>query len=413
MKTYRLFDLNEHIRRVVALNYPDAVWVECELAQLGQSRGHYYLSLIEKSEEDDTIIAQMDAILWQRTYKSLYRKMGIQLNSLLREGLQLKLKVRLDFNERFGLKLLVEDIDPAHTLGQLELQRQQILKQLHAEGFIGKNAALALPPVIQRIAVISSEKAAGYLDYRLQLQKNAYSYAFVNIFFNAAMQGQRVETEVLAQLKKIERQQERYDCVVIIRGGGARLDLAAFDSYNLAATVAQFPLPVLSGIGHEVDDTVLDQVAHSRLKTPTAVADFIILHNAKFEASVEQLGQHIYHLSQQQLQQASQKIQQLAHGIHYGIDRQLLQQQHHLEQVERELFNNTRHTLNLAQQQLSETEKLLALLDPEATLQRGYSITEHEGKIIRKDTDLKPGAKLRTLLADSELESTLIKRKKT
>ncbi|MEN0003064.1 MAG: exodeoxyribonuclease VII large subunit [Bacteroidota bacterium] len=406
MRTYKLFELNEHIRRVLALNFSEPLWVECELAQVNQSRGHYYLSLIEKQEGEDQIIAQVDGVIWQRTYKSLYRKIGVKLRSLLREGLEVKLKVRINFNERYGLKVQVEDIDLHYTLGQLELQRQQTLKALKKEGWIGKNARLALPNVIQRIAVISSERAAGYLDYSQQLETNGYGYRYVNHFFGAAMQGLKVEEEIIQQLDAIASQQEHFDVVVIIRGGGARLDLRAFDSYALAVAVAKCPLPVLIGIGHEVDEVVLDRVAHTALKTPTAVAEFLIQHNLQFEAYIQQLGLTIQQSTQQLLFHRAQQIEQLQQNIQFSAEKLLLNEHYQLNHLQQQLPTLSQHLLRQATQELAAKEQALALLDPAAVLQRGYSMTSMDGKLLTTIESVQEGSILRTHLSDGQIEST-------
>ncbi|MEM1124333.1 MAG: exodeoxyribonuclease VII large subunit, partial [Bacteroidota bacterium] len=293
MQSYSLFELNEFIRRVFALNFQEAIWIRCEIAQINSSRGHYYLNLIEKSAEKDAIIAQSSGIIWARKYRQLRRTHKKLLDSLLRNGTAVLLQVKVDFDERYGFKLLVEDVDPSYTMGQMELKRQAILESLTQQGLLGLNQRISLPTVIQRVAIISSQTAAGLQDYLNQIAINTYGYQIHNQLFPAAMQGENVEKEVLRQLKKIALLKENYDAVVIIRGGGSKLDLVAFDNLVLGQAIAKFPLPVLVGIGHEIDETILDKVAHLSLKTPTAVADFLINRLLHFESSILECKNYI------------------------------------------------------------------------------------------------------------------------
>ena len=262
MSTYSLFDLNQFIRRVIALNLAQPVWIECEIGQCNISRSHYWLELIQQSEDNETVIAQASAVIWSKKHRQLRQQLGARLPQLLQEGMAVRLKVQVDYHERFGLKLMIDDIDSDYTLGQLALQRQAILQRLQQEQLLGRNAQTPLPTVVQRIAVISSARAAGYQDFVEQLNNNDYGYQYRLQLFPSAMQGAAVEKELFEQLQQIEQHRQRYDAVVIIRGGGSKLDLQAFDNYLLAQKVAQMPLPVLTGIGHDIDDTVLDAVAH-------------------------------------------------------------------------------------------------------------------------------------------------------
>ena len=224
--SYSLFELNEYIRRVFALNFQDAIWIRCEIAQINASRGHHYLNLIEKSAEGEHIIAQSSAVLWASKYRQLRRQHKKLLSELLQNGVAVLLQVKIDYDERYGLKLLIEDIDPSYTMGQMELKRQQILETLQQENLLGVNSQIPLPTAIQRVAIISSETAAGLQDYLNQIATNSYGYQLSNQLFPAAMQGANVEKEVLRQLKKIAFLKDNYDAVIIIRGGGSKLDLS-------------------------------------------------------------------------------------------------------------------------------------------------------------------------------------------
>lgn len=402
---YTLLQLNEFIRQVLILNLPNAFWIKAEITQANESRGHYYLDLIQKAEDSDTIVAQSQAILWQKDYRRLRRKIGKPLDYLLKEGVEVLLHAKVDFHERYGFKLLIQDIDPAYTLGQLELKRQETIQKLEKLYLLNKNKAKKLPLVLQRIAVISSENAAGLQDYQAQIANNPYAYRFKNVLFPAAVQGVFVERDILRQLIKISQQQEQFDAVIIIRGGGAKLDLAAFDSFVLCKTVAQFPLPVLTGIGHDMDETVLDMVAHTALKTPTAVADFIINRALHFESEIQEKGFQIKQLAQQLIQRQQLQLQQYQQFIQYKTQLQTQSAHQLLNYIEQEIPKLVQQTFKRATQDIERLEKMVTLLSPEMALQRGFSITMQNGRVIRSVHEVDGEVDLVTQLLDGELRS--------
>jgi len=365
MQSYSLFELNEYIRRVFALNFQEAIWIRCEIAQINASRGHYYLNLIEKSEETESIIAQSSAVLWASTYRKLRREHKKTLDGLLQNGVAVLLKAKVDFDERYGLKLLIEEIDPSYTMGQMELKRQAILEALLKQGLLEVNSQIPLPPVIQRIAIISSESAAGLQDYLNHIAINPYGYQLSNQLFPAAMQGENVEKEVLRQLKKITLLKENYDAVIIIRGGGSKLDLAAFDNLALGKAVAQFPLPIFVGIGHEIDETILDKVAHTSLKTPTAVADFLINRILHFESMILECKNFIRNAANYSIQEENGQLSYLKRMIQLQTQNQIKQAKTTFLQVQQRLPLAAKNSLKLAQNNLTQLEKVCHLLAPE------------------------------------------------
>ncbi|MCB0550507.1 MAG: exodeoxyribonuclease VII large subunit [Phaeodactylibacter sp.] len=407
MEKHTLFELHEHIRRVLALNLPAPVWVSCEIAQANEARGHCFLSLVQKDGASDQVIAQAEGVIWQSSLRKLRRKLGRTLDGLLQDGIEALLLVQVDFHERYGFKLVVEDIDPAYTLGQLELRRRQILERLENEQLIGRNRRHALPIALQRIAIISSETAAGLQDFLQQLQENAYGYRFDCQLFAAAMQGGQTEEEVIQQLRKIERRRAHFDCAAIIRGGGAKLDLAAFDNYELCKAIAESTLPVLTGIGHDVDEVLLDKVAHTALKTPTAVADFIVHRNMEFEGRLQQLGQQLRLLANHKTREAALWLERQEQAIQH-FPRQLLNRQREtINRMAAELPRLARQRLRLEKNRLEQFEQLNQLLSPEATLKRGFSITLKEGKAVRSVQELKDGERITTRLEDGEVDSVV------
>jgi len=407
MQSFSLFELNEYIRRVFALNFQEAIWVRCEIAQINASRGHYYLNLIEKSETQETIVAQSSAIIWASTYRKLRREHKKTLDDLLQNGVAVLLKAKIDFDERYGLKLLIEAIDPSYTMGQMELKRQAILETLLKQGLLEVNRQIPLPPVIQRIAIISSESAAGLQDYLNHIAINAYGYQLSNQLFPAAMQGANVEKEVLLQLKKIKLLKENYDAVIIIRGGGSKLDLAAFDNLALGKAVAQFPLPVFVGIGHEIDETILDKVAHTSLKTPTAVADFLINRILHFESMIIECKNFIHNAANYRIQEENGQLNYLKRMIQLQSKNQLKAANTTFLQVQQRLPLAARNNLTLAKNNLAQLEKVCQLLAPETALKRGFSITTANGKVVTKKSQVKKGDTLVTQLLKDTIKSTV------
>ena len=404
MQVYSLFDLNEHIRQVLALNFQQPVWIAAEIAQAGQSRGHTYFELVQKGEGAEPI-AQAQAVLWAADYRRLLRSIGPTLEAILIEGLEVKIRVQVDFHERYGLKLQIVDVDPTFTFGQLSLQRRETLEVLRKKGLLEKNRKLPLPLVLQRIAIISSETAAGLQDFNQHLQQNIFGYQFDCQLFPAAMQGRNAESEIKAAAELIEKRVADFDCVAILRGGGARLDLAAFDGLQLCQAVAHLPLPVLVGIGHDVDETVLDLVAHSSLKTPTAVADFIVQHNAQFEGALLGLSNHLAQISTQQVRYQTLALQGIESALQWGVRDFQRKQTAQLESIERNLPVWVKHLIQGQVQQLEQALLLCHAVHPDNVLQRGYSITTKNGELLRSPSDIISGDLLTTRLQDGTIQS--------
>ncbi|MEZ4942671.1 MAG: exodeoxyribonuclease VII large subunit [Saprospiraceae bacterium] len=408
MPTYSLFDLQEYIRRVLALNFSGTLWVTAEVAQVSPSRGHLFVELVQKGPEADSpLVAQVSAVLWQRDYQRLRLLLGNVLDELLADGREVRLEVRVDYHERYGLKLVITDADPAFTFGRLELQRRQTIETLREQGLLGKNRALPLPRVLQQIAVISSEGAAGFQDFREQLTQNAFGYAFQCRFFSSAVQGDRLESEMLAALDAVAMQAGRFDVVVILRGGGARLDLAGFDSPALCQRAANLPIPLFTGIGHDMDETVLDLVAWSALKTPTAVADFLVQHNLFFENEILRLAGQTRDTALGRLKRNALELAQLETTTHWAVQTQLRQASQQLATLETALPNLLRQRLLRANTQLDQAEALCAALHPDAVLRRGFSITRQAGKVVTGVEDVRAGDVLETQLKDGTLVSEI------
>lgn len=408
MQVHRLFDLNEHIRRVLALNFQQKIWVRAEIAACSAARPHIYLELLEKGEGLEPL-AQASAVLWAGDHRRLRQQHGPALDEVLREGLEVQLQVLVQYHERYGLKLLVQDIDPNFTFGEMERQRQRNLAWLREQGLLRRNAALPLPPVLQRIAVLSAETAAGYQDFQAHLQENPLGYAFSCRFFPVAVQGANAVPDIQAALAQIASRHRDFDCAVLLRGGGARLDLAAFDHPELCRTAALMPLPLLTGIGHDVDQSLLDLVAHTALKTPTAVADFLLQHNLFFENKVLQQAAQLRALCDFHLKISTLRMERAETALYREARHLLANKTQRLEAQSAQLPTQAKALLQRQQQQLSHAEALCAALAPEAVLQRGYSLTRRaDGQVLRNAADAQAGERLHTQLAEGSLESTVL-----
>lgn len=401
---YSLFDLNEYIRRVLSLNFQQALWIEAELAEAGRSRGHWYLDLVQKGPTED-IVAQAQAVLWANDYRRLRQTLGPGLDAVLQAGLSVKMLVKVDFHERYGLKFIIQDLDPAWTLGQLELRRRQTLATLRQLDLLERNRQQPLPMVLQRLAVISSETAAGYQDFQSHLAQNPFGYRFECRFLAAAVQGKSAEPELIAALEAVRALQADFDAVVILRGGGARLDLAAFDGLDLAKTVATLPLPVLTGIGHDSDESVLDLVSHTALKTPTAVADFLLQHNLSFEHKLIQLAAQVRLHGDHQLQLGFLDLDRAETSLQWSSRQRCQTAAQQLDFLETQLPLLSAQLLERRRREVEQAAALCAALDPQKALQRGYSITTYAGQLLRSTAQAPSGAVLETRLADGVVVS--------
>jgi exodeoxyribonuclease VII large subunit len=285
----KLSELNGLVRKVVTDAFPEKIWVIGEISEMKINRnGHCYLNLIEKDEATDTVVAQARATIWSYTFRMLRPYFETTTGQILIEGLKVLVNVSVEFHELYGYSLNIQDIDPTYTLGDMARRRREIIARLTDEGVLDMNKEVEFPLAPQKIAVISSETAAGYRDFTDHLLNNPAGYIFYPKLFPAVMQGSQTEISVIEALDHIYEYEDLFDVVVIIRGGGSQIDLSCFDNYNLAYHITQFPLPVITGIGHEKDNTIVDLVAHTRLKTPTAVAEFLIGEVAGFDQQIEE-----------------------------------------------------------------------------------------------------------------------------
>lgn len=415
MQAVTLYELNNLVSQLVEQGLPDALWVTGELLE-GRpgSGGHFYGELVQKDEQRGSILARARLTIWARAYNMIRYRFEHETGQQLRPGIKLQLLVRVTFHELYGYSLNVLDVDASYTLGDMVRRRNEILRQLQADGIIDDNRTLPLPTLLQRIAVISSDKAAGYGDFCHQLLHNDYGLRFHLTLFPAIMQGSRVEQTILAALEAIlqtphqqgnPEAQPPFDCVVIIRGGGATSDLSDFDSYPLAAAIAQYPIPVITGIGHERDETILDRVAHRSLKTPTAVAAYILDHQVELLAHIEHLSQTLVQATQRRLQTERQRLSHLSTTLPLLFAGVRQQQEFRLQTLHDKLSTSLRQRFDSENHRLQLLEQRLKALDPALLLQRGYSMTLHNGRIVTDATQIHPGDTLVTRLSHGTLTS--------
>ncbi|MFW5851487.1 MAG: exodeoxyribonuclease VII large subunit, partial [Bacteroidota bacterium] len=311
-----LSDLLSEIDKTLKHGLEPTYWIVAEISDCNVNyKGHCYLELIEKPEDSDYIEAKQRAVIWARKYEMISSYFESVTGTSLQKGLRILCRVSVEFHAVYGLSLHIVDIEPVYTVGEDEKRRQEILQRLYEEGIVEMNKEIMLPDSIQNIAIISSPNAAGYQDFIQQLSSNSYGLQFYTVLFSASMQGAEVEPSVTAALDAIYKHEEVFDAVVIIRGGGAQTDLRWFDSYVLAAHVAQFPLPVISGIGHDKDMSIIDIVAHTSLKTPTAVADYIIEYAADVLFQCNDLQNRLHETVHQYISEERRNLTQLHHDL--------------------------------------------------------------------------------------------------
>ena len=405
-KRLTLFELNHLVRDVLECEMPDEYWVEAELSECHESKGHCYMELIQKDERNATPIAKANAKCWASKWMLIRPYFERTTGERLRAGMKVLLKVYPQFHEAFGFSWIVTDIDPTYTLGDMARKRQEIIRQLKEEGVFDLQRELELPLFCQHIAVISSESAAGYGDFCHQLSDNPYGFQFQTQLFPAIMQGEGVSQSIIAALENIYNGQ-CFDCVVIIRGGGATSDMSGFDTLSLAENVANFPLPIITGIGHDRDESILDMVSHTRVKTPTAAAAFLVDHLKGVLDTIEGAQSLITHYARQKLstlQSQLATIQEILPKLFLAVK---IRQDARIENLEARFPLLAERRLTAERHRLQLTEEKLKALDPQLLLKRGYSITLHNGKAVHNPLALKAGDEIETRLEKGTIKSII------
>ena len=350
-----LYQLQQQVKGSLDDTFSMPVWVKAEISEMTVNRsGHCYLDLIETGSGTDTVIARCRATIWSYTFRMLKPYFETTSGQTFTEGLKVLLQAKVEYHEVFGFSLNIRDIDPVYTLGDLARQRREIIRKLQEDGVFEMNKELELPLVTQRIAIISSPTAAGLQDFLDQLHNNPHQFVFYTKLFPAVMQGNEAPRSIMNALDLVFEYEDMFDAVVIIRGGGAQIDLACFDQYELAFNVAQFPLPVITGIGHDKDDTVIDMVAHTRMKTPTAVAEFLISGALQFSQQLNELESHFIELVNEQLEENKNRLNDAADLLSHLVNEMIVAQQNRLKIAQIQLANRTEAFLKRQQSELKQ-----------------------------------------------------------
>ena len=409
MEAITLLELNGRVKSTLQFEMPDAYWVQAEISSISPSgQGHCYLELVQKDASGRTFLAKAKANIWRGTWIRLKPYFEAETGETLKVGMKVLLQVTVTFHEVYGYSLVVQDIDPTYTMGDMARRRKEILEQLTKDGVIGLNRELEIPVLPDRIAVISSATAAGWGDFRNQLSGNIYGFRFYVKLFPALMQGDDVENSVIRALDAVAARRDDFDIVVIIRGGGAVSELSCFDSYNLAYNIANFPLPVITGIGHERDDTVADVVAHTKVKTPTAAAEFIISRVFDTASALEELTRRMGDAVSGRMNAENMRMERLSQKLPSLFAVLRTHQEQYLETLDIKMRNGVRNMLTVQNHKLEIMDKSLAAADPVIILKRGYSLTRVGGRVVKGVAGLKKGDRLTTSFADGTVESDII-----
>ena len=408
-----LFELNRFVKQALHNHLPDTYWVQAELSDVrSNSSGHCYLEFVQKDTGGNHLIAKARGTIWSNIFKMLKPYFEQETGQQFASGIKVLVQVSVEFHELYGYSLTVLDIDPTYTLGDMARRRREIILRLEEEGVLTMNKELDMPLAPQRIAVISSATAAGYGDFCDQLRNNPYGLSFQTKLFPAIMQGERVEESIISALESVYQELDEWDVVVLIRGGGATSDLSGFDTYNLAANCAQFPLPIITGIGHERDETVLDIVAHTRVKTPTAAAEYLIGRLYETALKLEDHASRVVNKVEERLNWEHTRLNRLYERIPMNV-RMCLQAghyavkgiQHRIDVALQERLLKEKHRLQLFEHQVRTAS-------PEHLLKRGYSITLLDGRAVTDISMLKEGDVVTTRYAKGESQSVIMKIKK-
>ncbi|MBQ8307963.1 MAG: exodeoxyribonuclease VII large subunit, partial [Alistipes sp.] len=398
-----LSDLQGAVKTTLLERFALPVWVVAEVAELKVNySGHCYLELVEKGAKDGVPKAQARAVIWRSHYPRIAGYFEAETGQRLGAGLQVLIKATVNYHELYGFSLQISDIDPSYTLGDMARQRQQTIARLQAEGVWEMNREQVMPPVVQRIAVVSSRNAAGWQDFRNELQKSPY--AFQVTLFDAFMQGEAAEDSIVAALYAISERIEEFDAVGVLRGGGSASDLNCFNGYRLCAHIAQFPLPILTGIGHDRDQSVADMVAHTALKTPTAVAAWFVERMGRIDRWLEDAARLINERTKQLLQGETLRLERAQSRLHRESREGLIEARMRLERGATRLPDAVQRFLERHRQQLQQAASIVESRHPKQILQLGFAVVRAEGRALRTVEELQRQRQISIELADGSVE---------
>ncbi len=402
-----LVELNGLVRDAIENALPEEYWVEAELSECREHGGHCYMELIEKDEHSATPVARASAKCWRQTWVMVKPYFERTTGQQLRAGMKVLLRVYAQFHEAYGFSWIVSDIDPTYTLGDMARKRQEIIRQLKEEGVFDLQRELRIPTFAKRIAVISAEHAAGYGDFCRQLEDNDYGFKFDVTLFPAIMQGEQVEASVVDALNEIYQRISDFDVVCILRGGGATADLSGFDTLALAENVAQFPLPIITGIGHERDESILDMISNTRVKTPTAAAALLTDNLLRVLERLDDASQRLSYAVNQRINSQKARMATLTTLIPTLALRIVSDQRHRIETTKSRLPIAIERRLTNQKHLLESLSLKLQGFDPQLLLSRGYSITLKDGRAVRDPQQLKPGDEIETRVEKGTIQSVV------
>jgi exodeoxyribonuclease VII large subunit len=405
-----LSQLLEQVENTLKKEFFTSTWIKAEILELQvNSRGHCYMELIEKSQDNDAIIAKARATIWASKFNMLKPFFETTTGMPLKRGIKILCKGAVGFHKIYGFSINITDIDPAFTLGDLALKKQEVILRLREEGVMDMNRELPFPTIPQNVAIISSETAAGYGDFMDGISASNQQYYLYTQLFQASMQGEDAPASIMAALDAIHSSDFPFDCVVIIRGGGSRADLECFNNYDLAYYITQFPLPVVTGIGHERDESVADLVASYGLKTPTAVAEFLVEKFLSFEFKLSSFRDRLSGLVGQTVKLQQMRLERFAGDLAHLSRAFLKKHQERLDRSEQRIQKGSEFRLAHERERLNHLEAKKELVNPINVLKRGYSMTLHKGKVLCGTGSIKAGAKLETRLQDGTIVSKVEK----
>lgn len=408
--SFSLYQLNAIIHHIIEEHTADEYWLHAELSEVRvNAAGHCYLEFIEKHPHGNTLLAKARGVVWSNVYRLMAPYFERETGQVFASGIKVLVKVRPDFHELFGYTLTVLDIDPTFTLGDMVRRRREILNQLEVEGVLTLNKELPMPQLPKRVAVISSTGAAGYGDFCRQLLDNTHGYVFYTRLFPAVMQGEKVEQSICAALDDIYADIDSWDVVVIIRGGGAVSDLSGFDTYLLASSVAQFPIPIITGIGHERDDTVIDIVSHTRVKTPTAAAEFLINRMHEAESRLDEVSDYIRSYVLHRLETEEYRLMEIARRLPGMFTVRRIHEERRHELLWQRTLSSINLSLTTAKHRLQLVSQRAEACDIQNILARGYTLTLKDGRIVTDATQLSEGDHLLTRFSRGEVHSVVFR----
>lgn len=384
-----LLQLQEMIRDSLRESFCESAWISAEIGELKLNHaGHCYLTLVEKDPDTNALLSRAAAIIWSSTCRTLMPYFQSSTGRELAVGMKVLLRVQVQYSEVYGLSLIVMDIEPSFTVGEMELERQRSIERLKADGMFDMNATLQLPSLPRRFALITSETAAGFRDFMRHLHENEYGFSFTTELFSAVMQGTSCPGSIIAALDEIAARADEFDAVLLTRGGGGSSDLMCFDDYELAVNVAQFPLPVLTGIGHDHDYHIVDMVAHTNVKTPTALADFIIDLHAQEEFRVDSLSQRLRLALKSRFNAQYSVLDRISARISKAVGLRWAGEMKKVEML----------------------ELRVAAADPRKLLAKGYSMALKEGRRVDKAAQLAPGDEIQLLFEDGTVSARILEK---